>query len=92
MMAITPTFLIIVVLGMIGAICMVSFRVIRGPTAPDRVVALDVASITFAAIMVIFGIYYREAIMLDAALLIAFLSFIGTLFIAKYIEGRGLGD
>ncbi len=44
------------------------------------------------AVVVILSIYYEEAMLLDIAILLAILGFIGTLAISKYVEGRGVGD
>lgn len=62
-------------------------RVIRGPTAPDRIVGLDTINTIVIAGMVIFGAAYDEVIIIDVAIVYALLSFISTLFIAKYLEG-----
>jgi len=85
-------FLLFAVFGMIVCLALTTYRVVAGPTAPDRVVAVDVMVNIVTAMMVLLGVYYQEPIMVDTALLLAFLSFIGTLAISKYLEGRGLGD
>jgi multicomponent Na+:H+ antiporter subunit F len=62
-------------------------RVIKGPTAPDRVVGLDTINTIVIAGMIIYGIVERAVIYIDVAIVYALLSFISTLFIAKYLEG-----
>jgi multicomponent Na+:H+ antiporter subunit F len=62
-------------------------RVIRGPTAPDRVVGVDTINTMVIVGMIAFGIAYREVIYIDVAIVYALLSFISTLFIARYLEG-----
>lgn len=62
-------------------------RIIKGPTAPDRVVGLDTVNTIVIVSMVIFGAALREVIYIDVAIVYALLSFISTLFIAKYLEG-----
>ncbi|WP_309493740.1 cation:proton antiporter [Candidatus Hecatella orcuttiae] len=86
------TFLLAALFGLVVSLCLVFYRVLRGPTAPDRVLAGDTAVSMIVALMVLLGVYHEEAIMLDVALLLVFLSFIGTLAISKYLEKRGLGD
>ncbi|RLI27226.1 MAG: hypothetical protein DRO52_00775 [Candidatus Hecatellales archaeon] len=44
------------------------------------------------AVLVLLSLHYGEAMLLDIALLIAMLAFIGTLIISKYLEGRDVGD
>lgn len=73
-----------------GACFICLLRALRGPTAPDRVVAIDAITALSCAIMVILGVLYRESFYLDVALVYAFLSFLGTIAVAKYLEGRGL--
>jgi multicomponent Na+:H+ antiporter subunit F len=68
-------------------IIMALIRIIRGPTAPDRVVGLDTVNTIVIVSMVIFGLIYNEIIYIDVAIVYAILSYISTLFIAKYLEG-----
>jgi multicomponent Na+:H+ antiporter subunit F len=66
------------------------FRVIRivfGPTTPDRVVGLDTINTLVIAAMIILGAAYDQVIYIDVAIVYALLSFVGTLYIAKYLEG-----
>jgi len=86
------TILILTVLGIILAICIAFYRLVKGPTAPDRVIAGDMMANLATAVVVILSIYYEEAMLLDIAILLAILGFIGTLAISKYVEGRGVGD
>ena len=69
------------------AVIMALIRVIKGPTAPDRVVGLDTINTIVIVGMVIFGIATMNVIYIDVAIVYALLSFISTLFIAKYLEG-----
>ena len=62
-------------------------RVIKGPTAPDRVVGLDTINTIVIVGMVIFGAAFKDVIYIDVAIVYALLSYISTLFIAKYLEG-----
>jgi multicomponent Na+:H+ antiporter subunit F len=62
-------------------------RVIFGPTIPDRVVGIDTINTIVIVGMVIFGAAYEEVIYIDVAIVYALLSFVSTLFIAKYLEG-----
>ena len=66
---------------------MAMIRVVRGPTAPDRVVGLDTINTIVIVGMVVFGAAFDEVIYIDVAIVYALLSFISTLFIAKYLEG-----
>jgi multicomponent Na+:H+ antiporter subunit F len=74
----------------VGAALISSARAVLGPSAPDRVVAIDAVTSLMIALLVLLGISYGAAIYLDVALAYALLAFIGTLAIAKYLEGRGV--
>lgn len=77
----------VVLLALLICVIMAIFRVVRGPTAPDRIVGLDTINTIVISSMVIFGAAFREIIYIDVAIVYALLSFISTLFIAKYLEG-----
>ena len=76
------------VIAIILAVCMIVIliRLLLGPTPPDRLVGLDTLNTLVVVSMVILGAAFKEAIYIDVAIVYALLSFITTLFIAKYIE------
>jgi len=61
-------------------------RVALGPTVPDRIVGLDTVNTIIVVAMVVLGAAFHEVIYIDVAIVYALLSFVTTLFIAKYIE------
>ncbi len=77
-----------IILGIVGLALILSFiRFIKGPTASDRVVALDTMSITFISVLVLLGFMFDRFIYIDVSLIYAVLGFIGVLIIARYLEG-----
>jgi multicomponent K+:H+ antiporter subunit F len=70
------------------AVCV--WRIVRGPTAPDRILALDTLSINAIALLMLVGIYLRNDIFFEAGLLIAMMGFIGTVSLSKHIAGRSI--
>jgi len=78
---------LVVLLALLLCMVMAFIRVIKGPTAPDRVVGLDTINTIVIVGMVIFGAALNEVIYIDVAIVYALLSFVTTLFIAKYLEG-----
>jgi len=64
------------------------FRLVLGPTVPDRVVALDTINTLIIAGMILFGAAMEEVIYIDVAIVYALLSYIATLYIAKHMERR----
>jgi len=70
------------------AVCIfiVLIRLFLGPTRPDRLVGLDTLNTLIVVSMVILGAAFKEKIYIDVGIVYALLSFVTTLFIAKYIE------
>ena len=63
-------------------------RVVRGPTLPDRVVAVDLIGISSVCLMVVAAAANRQSSFLDTAVVIALLGFLGTVAYARYVERR----
>ena len=68
------------------ALLLCGWRLLRGPSAPDRVLALDTMYINVAALVVLLGIRYRSDLLFEAALLIALLGFASTVALARYLS------
>ena len=64
------------------------YRIFRGPTAADRMCAADALDLVSALALVLYSLYTGRAIYLDIALVVALLGFVGTVFVARYLEGR----
>ena len=62
-------------------------RRVAGPTIPARIVALDSINTMVVARMILLSLVYDSVVMVDVAIVYAALSFVGTMFIARYIEG-----
>jgi multicomponent Na+:H+ antiporter subunit F len=75
---------IVVVVCIIIAIA----RVFIGPGAPTRLVAFDTVNTLVVAVMVVLAIQFDQVIFVDVAIVYAVLSFIMTLYVARYIEGK----
>jgi multicomponent K+:H+ antiporter subunit F len=67
------------------AFLMSFWRLIRGPDAPDRILALDTLYVNTIALLVLLGIHLGSAIYFEAALLIAMMGFVGTVALCKYL-------
>lgn len=61
-------------------------RLLRGPTLPDRVVALDAMSTIAIGFLTLFSMTIRRPLFLDVALAIALIAFLGTVAFARYME------
>lgn len=75
-----PVALIMLVLAMGCALA----RVLKGPSAQDRVLALDCMALNGMLLMLVLGLYYSSKNYFEAALLLAVLSFVGAMAMAKF--------
>jgi multicomponent Na+:H+ antiporter subunit F len=79
---------ILTVLCLTVLMALATVRLVLGPTAPDRVIALDTVNTLVIASMILFGVVFQEIIFVDVAIVYGLLSFVSTLYIAKYIGGE----
>ncbi len=68
------------------------FRIVRGPTIADRMVAIDIFGILVVGICAVFTIKTGRGFIIDIGLAWMILSFIGTLALAKYLTGVKLDE
>lgn len=66
---------------------MLAWRLLKGPHLADRAVALDAIAVNVIAFIVLMSMRMDSPFFFDTAILIAILSFIGTVSIAKYLYG-----
>ena len=76
------------VLFMVALMLLAMVRLVKGPTSADRVVALDAVNTLVVAAMIVLGVVFHQFIFIDGAIIYALLSFVGTLYIAKYLGGE----
>lgn len=70
------------------AVGLCTVRIARGPSLPDRVVALDLLSVILVGAFVVLGIAESQDVMLRVATVLALINFIGTIGFALYIGRR----
>ena len=68
------------------------YRIIRGPSIADRIVAIDIFGILVVGICAILSIKTERDFILDIGIAWIILSFIGTLTLAKYLSGKKLNE
>ena len=83
------TILIIALVFFMLAIALLLYRVIVGPTLPDRAIALDTIGVNLISAIAIVSIVLNTKAFLEAILILGILAFIGTIAFSKYIE-RGV--
>jgi multicomponent Na+:H+ antiporter subunit F len=74
----------LVMLALAAALAFI--RLLRGPTLPDRVVAIDLIGVLIVCIVVTVAASTGQQAYLDVAIVIALVSFVGTVAYARYIE------
>ena len=76
-----------ITLVMLALAALVAFvRVVRGPTLPDRVVAIDLIGVLIVGVIVVEAAATGNQAFLDVAIVIALISFVGTIAYARYVE------
>lgn len=82
---------VVIALYVIGVAMLLSlWRLLRGPTVADRILALDTLYINAIAALMLFGMHLRSSIYFEAALVIAMLGFVGTAVLSKYVLRRDI--
>lgn len=67
------------------ALALNAWRLFRGPSLPDRILALDTLYINALALVVLLGLQGLTKAYFEVALLIGLLGFIGTVVLSKYL-------
>jgi len=68
------------------------YRIARGPTAPDRTVAIDILGTLVVGFCCLTALWTGREYYMNIAIAWALISFVGTLALAKYLEGRPYDD
>lgn len=64
------------------------YRMAKGPTAPDRTVAMDALGTVLVAFCCVFALLQKQEWYMSMAIVWALMSFIGAIALAKYLEGK----
>jgi multicomponent Na+:H+ antiporter subunit F len=77
-------------LALVGLAMFLAFaRLVRGPTLPDRVVALDLMGVLAVGMLAAYAAATDQPGLLDPAAVLALVGFLGTVAFARYLERRG---
>lgn len=78
---------LIVVIPLLSLTVVFAFiRLVRGPSLPDRVVALDLLSTVGIGVIAVYSIATNEPVFVDVAIILALVAFLGTIAFAYYLE------
>jgi multicomponent K+:H+ antiporter subunit F len=68
------------------ALLLAGWRLLRGPSVADRILALDTCYVNVLALTVVLGVRSGSAVSFEIAILIALLGFVGTVCCARYLQ------
>lgn len=71
-----------------ASILLTTARLVCGPDAVNRVLALDALSINAIALILILGITRQSTLYFEASLILAMMGFVGTVALSKYLMAR----
>ena len=74
------------------ALLLCGWRLWRGPTAADRILALDTMYVTTVALLVLLGVVRDSTLYFEAALVMALMGFVGTVALAKFVLRRDITE
>ena len=77
---------IVAVMMLFVAAGLTFIRLTRGPTLPDRVIAIDLIGVLLVCLLVLMAGMTAQQAFLDVAMVVALISFVGTVAYARYIE------
>ena len=78
--------------GLLACCGMLLYRIGRGPTTSDRMVAIDILGIVVVGFAALLCIQTGKEYLMNVAIAWALLSFIGTMALAKHLEGKGFDE
>lgn len=67
------------------AMLLTAWRLWRGPTMPDRILAMDTLYINVVAMVILLGLTWQTELLFEAALIVALLGFVSTVALARFL-------
>ena len=83
---IQPVMIWVIMPILVTAVVLTFIRLVRGPSLPARIVALDMLSAIGVAIICAYSVMSEQAVLLDVALVVSLITFLGTVGFAYYIN------
>jgi multicomponent Na+:H+ antiporter subunit F len=85
-----PSVPFVTALTLLAVAAAVTFiRLVKGPTLPDRVIAIDLIGVLLVCLLVVEAGLTAQQAFLDVAIVVALISFVGTVAYAQYVERQG---
>ena len=82
----------VVILGLLACCAMCLYRIGRGPTAPDRAMAIDILGIVVVCFTALVALMTGKDYYMNVGIAWSILSFIGAIALAKHLEGKGFDE
>lgn len=82
----------IVLVALVASFIVGMYRLLSGPSLPDRVIALDYMAFVMIAVMSVYAAYSGQPAYLNVALAVALVAFLGTIAFARFIERLSRGN
>lgn len=80
--------LVATIVVLVSALLLALVRVVRGPTIPDRVIALDLMASLVVGLLLLLGAVLKLLAIVDIAIVLALIAFLSTVAFASLIERR----
>ena len=80
----TTFYIFLIIIGVAIILCIL--RMLKGPTASDRAIAVDTLTTIVVALLVLLGFFFKRYIYLDVSLVYSVISFVGLVAIARFLE------
>ncbi|APH04993.1 monovalent cation/H+ antiporter complex subunit F [Bacillus weihaiensis] len=83
------------ILAIVLSAILTFYRVMKGPSLPDRIAAMNSIGVMFLLVLVLLSYYFERKIFIDVALVYGVVLFVVVLMMAKYLkkpEKGGVGD
>ena len=80
----TIFYILLIIIG--AAIILCLLRMLKGPTASDRAIAVDTVTTIVVALLVLVGFFFKRYVYLDVSLVYSVISFVGLVAIARFLE------
>jgi multicomponent Na+:H+ antiporter subunit F len=85
-------FIYLVLAALALALLLAFVRLVRGPSLPDRVVALELMTGLTMGLIAMYAIVAGQRVFLDVAVVLALITFLGTVAFSRYLERRARGE
>lgn len=73
------------------SVVLTTIRLAKGPSLADRVIALDLIVAASVSLLAVLSISFQKVVFLDVAIVLALMSFVGTVAFALFLEKRAKG-